>query len=75
MSIYQLNQRLFEYVCMYVYIYLFILLFSAAPVTYGDSHARSLIRATGASLHHSDSNMRSEPSLRPTLQLTATPDP
>ena len=31
--------------------------------------------ATAASLHHSHSNARSEPRLRPTPQLMATPDP
>ena len=47
----------------------------AAPVVYGGSQARGLIRAVAASLHHSHSNAGSEPHLRPTPQLTATPDP
>ena len=47
----------------------------AAPAAYGDSQARSLIRAVAASLHHSHSNMGSEPHLQPTPQFTATPDP
>ena len=42
------------------------------PVACGDSQARGPIRATAASLHHS--NIRSEPCLQPTPQLTATPD-
>ena len=37
------------------------------------SQARDLIRAAAAGLHHSHSNARSEPRLRP--QLMATPDP
>ena len=41
----------------------------------GSSQARGEIVATAAVLHHSHSNMGSEPHLRPTSQLTATPDP
>ena len=47
----------------------------AAPVAYGGSQARGLIRAVAASLCHSHSNAGSEPRLQPTPQLTATPDP
>ena len=54
------------------FIYLF---FRAAPEAYGDSQARGLIRAVATGLHHSHSNAVSEPRLRPTPQLTATPDP
>ena len=50
-------------------------LFRAAPVAYGGSQARGLVRGTAANLHQSHSNLRSEPRLRPTLQLTATHDP
>ena len=39
------------------------LLFRATPPAYRGSQARSLIRATAASLHHSHGNARSEPSL------------
>ena len=56
-------------------IYLFILLFSVASAAYGSSQARGQIGTTAAGLHHSHSNVGSEPHLRPTLQLTATPDP
>ena len=48
----------------------FFCLFRAAPVAYGGSQARDLIRAVGASLRQSHSNARSEPRLRPTPQLT-----
>ena len=52
------------------------LLFSrAAPRAYGNSQARGRTRATAAGLHHSHSNVGSKPHLRPTPQLTATPDP
>jgi len=50
-------------------------LFRAAPAAYGGSQARGLIGAVAASPHHSHSNARSELRLRPTPQLTATPDP
>ena len=54
----------------------FFFVFSrAAPETYGDSQARGRIRATATGLHQSHSNARSEPRLRPTLQLMATLDP
>ena len=63
------------------YSFLFVCLFClfafsrAALVAYGGSQARGLIRAVAAGLRHSHSNARSEPRLRPTLQLMATPDP
>ena len=44
-------------------------------MAYGGSQARGPIVAAAAGLHHSHSNGRSEPRLRPTLQLTAMPDP
>ena len=47
----------------------------AASAAYGGSQARSLSRAVAAGLHQSHSNASSEPRLRPTPQLTATPDP
>ena len=50
-------------------------LFMAAPMVYGSSQARGQIRAVVAGLHHSPNNMESEPCLRPTPQLMATPDP
>ena len=44
-------------------------------MAYGGSQARGQTRAVAAGLHHSHSNMGSKPRLRPTAQLTATPDP
>ena len=38
-------------------------LFSAAPTACGGSQARGPVKATAASLHHSCSNIRSEPHL------------
>ena len=52
-----------------------VLPFRAEPVAYGGSQARGLIGAVAAGLHHSHSNAGSEPRLRPTPPLTATPDP
>ena len=49
--------------------------FRAASAACGGSQARGRIRAVAAGLHHSHSNSGSEPSLRLTPQLTATPDP
>ena len=47
----------------------------AAPAAYGGSQARGLIEAVATGLCQSHSNAGSEPSLRPTPQLMATPDP
>jgi len=47
----------------------------AAPAVYGGSQARGLIGAVATGLCQSHSNVGSEPRLRPTPQLTATPDP
>ena len=55
--------------------FVFSSFFRAAPVAYGGSQSRGLIGATATGLHHSHSNARSEPCLRLTPQLTATPDP
>ena len=50
-------------------------LFRAAPTAYGSSQPRGPIGAIVTGLHHSHSNAGSQPCLRPTPQLTATPDP
>ena len=55
--------------------FFFFFLFRIASATYGGSQARGRIEAAAASLHHSHSNVRSQPCLRPTPQLTATLDP
>jgi len=47
----------------------------ATPATYGGSQARGRIGAVAASLRQSHSNAGSEPHLRHTPQLMATPDP
>jgi len=53
----------------------FLCPFRAASMAYGGSQARGLNRAVVAGLYHSHNNARSEPSLQPTPQLMATPDP
>ena len=59
---------------VFVFGFFFLLLFRATPTAYGGSQARGQIRPTAAGLHHSH-NAGSEPCLRPTPQLMATPDP
>ena len=51
------------------------LLFGAAPAANGGSQAKGRLRAAAAGLRYSHSNTGSEPSLQPTPQLMATPDP
>ena len=57
------------------FFFVFLPFSRAAPAAYGGSQARGLIGAVAASLHQSHSNAGSEPCLRPTPLLTATPDP
>ena len=68
----QPHHRLTSLRNIYLYIYL---LFRAAPTAYGGCQARGQIGATGAGLHHSHSNVGSEPHLQPTPQLMAEQDP
>ena len=56
------------------FIFMFCL-FEATPVAYGGSQAKGRTGAAAAGLHHSHSNMGSEPPLQPTLQLRAATDP
>ena len=53
---------------------LFFVISWAAPAAYEGSQARGPIRAVATGLRQSHSNVRSEPRLRPTPQLTETPD-
>ena len=59
------------WLCHRMFLFLFCLF--RAPLAYGGSQARGLIRATVATLRHN--NARSQPRLPPTPQLTATPAP
>ena len=56
------------------FFFFFFLSFRAAPVAYGGSQARGPNGAVAAGLSRSHSNSGSKPCLRPTAQLTATPD-
>ena len=59
-------------------LFFFFWFFRAVLAAYGGSQARGPIGATAATaagLLHSHSNIRSEPPVRPTPQLTATLDP
>ena len=58
-----------------VFLSVFVFLFRIISAAYGRSRAQGRIGAAAASLHHSHSNTGSKPHLRPTPQLTATPDP
>ena len=54
-----------SYLFIYLFAYLFIYLFRAAVSAYGGSQAKGQIGAVVAGLHHSHSNVRSEPRLWP----------
>ena len=45
------------------FFFFFFLFFRAAGVSYGNSQGRGQVGATAATLHHSHSNVRSEPCL------------
>ena len=46
----------------------------ATLAAYGSSQAKGRMGPLATGLHHSPSNLRSEPSLQPIAQLTAMPD-
>ena len=86
---YYLNLGLQTYIYMYIYIYILFVLFcflffwfflvflpflGPLPQHVG-SQARGLIGAVATDLCQSHGNVGSEPSLRPTPQLMAKPDP
>ena len=60
---------------LFIYLFIYFCLFRAVPVAYGGSQARDRMRAVAAGLRHSHSNLRSDPRLQPTPQLTARLDP
>ena len=67
--------RVYLLIVFLFFFFFFFFHFRAAPAVYGGSQARGRIGAVDTSLHHSHGNVGSEPRLRPTAQLTATPDP
>ena len=54
--------KIFFEVSNTIFLFSFLCLFRAAPVACGGSQARALIGTVAASLHHSHSNVGSEPS-------------
>ena len=66
---------LFPHFILFIYLFMSLVLFRAAPAAYGTFQARGRIGAIVAGPRCSHSHARSEPHLRPTAQLTATPDP
>ena len=77
--VYSLGLLFFIYIIFnLIYLFIYFCLFAiswAAPAAYGGSQTRGLIGAVAAGLRQSHSNAGSEPHLRPTPQLMATPDP
>ena len=64
-----------SYTLTAIYLFTCLLLFRAAPTTYGGSQARDQIGAIAAGLYHCHSNAGSEPCLQPTPHLMAMMDP
>ena len=62
----------FLFVCLFICLFAFS---RAAPEAYGGPQARGQIGAVATGLRQSHSNVGSKPSLQPTPQLMATPDP
>ena len=71
----RLNKKMGFSLVFYSLFYFIFLLFRATPAAYGGSQARGQIGAVAARVHHSHSNLRSQPHLPPTPQLMTTPDP
>ena len=69
------SERDFRSVVVVVVVVVFGVFSRAAPAACGGSQARGLIGAVADGLHHSHNNVEPELCLRPTPQLTATPDP
>ena len=59
----------------FMFVCLFFCLYRAALAAYGCSQARGQMVAVATGLRQSHSNARSKPHVRPTPQLTATPNP
>ena len=65
----------YSYYLVFLFVFCLFAFSGAAPAAYGGSQARGLIGAVATGLRQSHSYAGSEPSLRPTPQLTATLDP
>ena len=64
----------FSFFFVFFFVFFFFAISRAASTAYGGSQARGLTGAVAVSLCQSHSNSGSELCLRPTPQLTATPD-
>ena len=65
-----------ELLILFFFFLLLLFVFArATPKANGGSQARGQIGAIATGLHQSHSNAGSEPHLRPTPQIKATPDP
>ena len=67
-------QECLIFTLLLVLVFILFYFFRDTPAEHASSQARGRIRAAAAGLHHSHSNVGSEPCLRLTPQLTATPD-
>ena len=61
-------------VCFFLFCGGGVSFFKAPPPAYVGFQARGQIQAVATGLHHSHTNVGSDPRLRPTPQLTAMPD-
>ena len=68
-----LEESILFFVC-FLFLFVFLPFSRAEPAAYEHSQARGLTRDVATSLHQSHSNVGSELSLQPTVQLTAMPD-
>ena len=59
----QIKEYSFFFFLFFSFFFFFFFFLRATPAAYGSSQARGLIRAANASLHHSHSNVGSEPGL------------
>ena len=68
------TSEILPFIHTHTHTHTYILLFRAALVAYGGSQARGLNGTAATGLCQSHSNIGSKTRLRPTPQLTATPD-
>ena len=72
---YDVSGNFIYFLFLLINLFFIFIFFRAAPMAYGGPQARGQIGAIAAGLYHSYSNAGSEPHLRPTPQITATPNP
>ena len=72
---FQMLINLFCFGLFWLFVVVVVCFFRIASMAYGGSQAWVPIGTVAADLHHSHSNVGSEPHLQPTPQLAATPYP